>query len=118
MAEIPSVAVAERAPAGATPSTPVTADDFRVEARVRLNLSLRRSTHLLVKVWCARRGETLQGGLERLIDRAFANVATSTTSPNPPTSITVTSPTTSPASPTFTPGAAPTREASPTSEIK
>lgn len=44
------------------------------EGRKRINLEIGVATHTAVKVYCARRGETIQQALERLITDAFARV--------------------------------------------
>ena len=39
--------------------------------RVRVNLDLSVATHRALKLWCVKRGVTLQDGLESIVDRAF-----------------------------------------------
>lgn len=42
--------------------------------RIRVNLNLSAATHRALKSWCAGRGVTLQGGLERMLDQAVARM--------------------------------------------
>lgn len=40
---------------------------------VRMNLKLDPVTHQRLKVWCAERGQTMQGAVARMLDRAFSS---------------------------------------------
>jgi ParG len=46
------------------------------DRRVRVNLKLNASTHARIKVWCARRGTSMQSALESILDNAFEKVDT------------------------------------------
>lgn len=39
---------------------------------VRVNVRVKKSTHHALKVWCAERSMTLQAGVEKILDSAFA----------------------------------------------
>jgi hypothetical protein len=41
-------------------------------ARKRVNLTLSIATHTRIKVWCARKGVTMQVALEGMLDKAFS----------------------------------------------
>jgi hypothetical protein len=51
------------------PDTSVTDD-----TRVRVNLKLPAETHLRIRVWCVRKGVSMQGALEGMLVKAFARV--------------------------------------------
>lgn len=42
------------------------------ERRIRMNLQLRESTHLAIKIYCAQRHISMQRALEAMLDKAFA----------------------------------------------
>ena len=52
-----------------TLDTPITEDP-----QVRINLHLKSSTHLKIKVYCAKRRMTMQGAIEAMLEKAFAGV--------------------------------------------
>ena len=49
-------------------------DSRVVDDRVRVNLKLKPVTRTKIKVYCARRGETMQGALERILDSVFERI--------------------------------------------
>jgi hypothetical protein len=55
-----------------TDETPITPTSETKPKRVRVNMWLNQPTHRALKVWCTQRGVTMQSGLERMIDAAFA----------------------------------------------
>jgi predicted DNA binding CopG/RHH family protein len=44
------------------------------QKRKRVNLTLTKELHQIVKTWCASRGVTMQSGLEGMIERAFDKI--------------------------------------------
>ena len=54
-------------------NAPAAVPNVRVN-QVRVNLRLSAATHVKVKVWCARKGVSMQDGLARMIDKAFESV--------------------------------------------
>jgi hypothetical protein len=47
--------------------------------RKRVNLTLTPETHGRIKVWCARKGLTMQWAISDILDKAFAHVDTGPT---------------------------------------
>jgi hypothetical protein len=43
--------------------------------RIRINLTLSSTTHRALKVWCASKQMTMQSGLEKILNQAFAKKA-------------------------------------------
>jgi hypothetical protein len=44
--------------------------------RVRVNLKLSPVTHTKIRVWCAKRGVSMQSAIEKMLDDAFEKVQT------------------------------------------